>query len=163
MNDIRIVQGAADFGITLDWMMTPQGGLDTSQQLASAIITALGTDRLADPSDILPGDDNNRRGWWGDLETSEIWNGWPIGSRLWLLERSKITGQESRDGSTVGRVETYIREAIQPFLDHRIIGNSTVLVERNGTGRIDALIRLYRGTGDVIDLRFNDLWSDIGN
>ena len=163
MNDIRVVQKTADFGITLDWMMTPQGGLDSSQQLASAIIIALGTDRLADPSDILPSDDNDRRGWWGDLEASEIWDGWPIGSRLWLLERSKITGQESRDGSTIGRVETYIREAIQPFIDHRIVGSSTVIVERNGAGRIDALIRIYRGPGDVIDLRFNDLWSDIGN
>ncbi len=163
MNDIRVVQKTADFGITLDWMMTPQGGLDSSQQLASAIIIALGTDRLADPSDILPSDDNDRRGWWGDLEASEIWDGWPIGSRLWLLERSKITGQESRDGSTIGRIETYIREAIQPFIDHRIVGNSTVIVERNGVGRIDALIRIYRGPGDVIDLRFNDLWSDIGN
>lgn len=161
MTDIRVVQKAEDYGLTLDWLMTPRGALDTSDELASVVIVALGTDRRADPSDDLPNDDIDRRGWWGDMDAAAIWGGWPIGCRLWLLERAAIRGEASRDGSTLGRVEAYIREAIQPFVDQRIAGGVTVTVERSGESRIDALIRLHRGGADDVSLLFSDLWQGI--
>jgi phage gp46-like protein len=161
MTDIRVVQRSEDFGLTLDWLLTPMGGLDTSDELASAVIVALGSDRRADPSDELPTDDPDRRGWWGDMDASAIWGGWPLGCRLWLLERAAIRGEASREGATLGRVEAYIREAVQPFVDMRIAGGVTVSVERVGESRIDALVRLIRGGADDVSLRFSDLWQGI--
>jgi phage gp46-like protein len=163
MSDIRVVQTKADFGITLDWLISPYRQLDTADQLATGVIVALGTDARANDSDELPDpDDDDRRGWWGDLDALEIWDGWPIGSRLWILNRAKIADQVAKGGATVGKIETMIREALQPFITRKIASRIYVKVERNGANRIDALVRLYRGPKDAIELRFADLWSQIG-
>ena len=164
MPDIRLVQNLAfpKYSVTIDWNLLDDGTLDTDQQLATAVIVALGTDALASREDLLPDPDStDRAGWWGDLEAEQIWNGWPIGCKLWLLRRSKIEGAESERGPTVVRVEQYIRTAIQPFIDRRIASRMHVDVERIGVETIGALVRLYRGPRLAVDLRYEILWEDI--
>lgn len=161
--NIRVVQKREDYGLTLDWLMTPQGTLDDGDELASAVIVAFGTDRLADADDELPSPtDTDRRGWWGDMEAREIWGGWPIGSRLWLLSRAKIAGEKAREGATVARVERYLREAMQPFVDARIATQVAIKVERVGRDGIAADITLFRGPRPAVELRFANLWDGIG-
>src|SRR5580765_2335829 len=148
MPDIRLVQNTEfpKYSVTVDWSLLSDGTLDDTQALATAVVVALGTDRLADRNDILPDpDDTNRRGWWGDFDSEEVWDGWPIGSRLWLLQREKITGSGAQRGPTTVRVENYIYEAIQPFLDRRIGSHLFVQATRVADSRIDALVRIYRG------------------
>jgi len=163
--DIRLVQNTLFPGhgvVQIDWNLLGDGTLDSTQALATAIIVALGTDRLADPGDILPDpDSSDRRGWWGDYQAEDIWNGWPIGSRLWLLQRDKIEGEGSRRGATTARVVQYINEAIRPFIDRRIGSSFTVEATRVGREQIDALIRIYRGPIAEIELRYAILWEDI--
>lgn len=147
----------------MDWLLTPAGQIDESQELASSIVVALGTDRLADTSDVLPDlDSEDRRGWWGDTESAEIWDGWPIGTRLWLLSRAKILGAAAREGSTLARAENYVHEALRPFKDRRIASRIDVNVERADLGRIDVSVTLYRGPLPAIELRFQSLWKDMG-
>ena len=165
MGDVRLVQ-QTNFPyrteVSVDWLLLDDGTLDDSQALATAVIVALGTDRLADVNDILPDPDStDRRGWWGDMEAQPIWDGWPIGCRLWLLKRAKITGAEAFEGSTLARVQQYIHEAIQPFIDRRVASAADITVTRLDTQRIDALIRLYRGPKVAVDLRYQILWNDI--
>jgi phage gp46-like protein len=162
--DIRLVQNTQfpKYSVTVDWLLRSDGTLDDTQALASAVIVALGTDRLAARNDVLPDPDStDRRGWWGDLDAPEIWQGWPIGSRLWLLQRDKIVGPGAVQGATVTRVENYIREAIQPFIDIRAASRMAVEVTRNGKERIDALVRLYRGPELAIELRYQVLWEGL--
>jgi len=162
--DIRLLQNTVfpKYGVTMDWSLRPDGTLDDTQALCTAVVVALGTDRLAEPGDELPDPDSTfRRGWWGDLEAEEIWDGWPIGSRLWLFQREAILGPGAQRGATVVRVEQYIREAIQPFIDRRIGSHFNVWVNRVDRQRIDALIRIYRGPALEIELRYQVLWSDI--
>lgn len=162
--DIRLIQNTEfpKYSVTVDWSLLADGTLDDTQALATAIIVALGTDRLADTSDLMPDpDDIDRRGWWGDYDSEEIWDGWPIGSRLWLLQRDKITGSGAQRGPTTARVEHYIYEAIQPFLDRRIGSQLFVEATRHGDSRIDALVRIYRGPTLEIELRYAVLWDDI--
>ena len=164
MPDIRLVQNTLfpKTGVTVDWLLLDDGTLDDTQALATSVIVALGTDRLAQPDDLLPDPDStDRRGWWGDLDAELIWDGWPIGSRLWLLQRDKIEGPGSRRGPTTVRVEHYIREAIQPFLDRRIGSQMTVEATRVGTEQINALVRIFRGPQLEIELRYQILWTDI--
>jgi phage gp46-like protein len=164
MPDVRLVQNTLfpKYSVTVDWSLLSDGTLDETQALATAVIVALGTDRLADPDDILPDPDStDRAGWWGDLDAEEIWDGWPIGSRLWLLKRDKIVGPESYQGATVVRVENYIREAIQPFLERRIASRMAVEATRVGREQIDALVRIYRGPTLEIELRYQILWDGI--
>jgi phage gp46-like protein len=166
MTDIRLVQTVTDIrpqAITLDWLLTPVGALDTTQELASAVTVALGTDRLANPDDELPGlNDEDRRGWWGDLDAEALHGGWPIGSRIWLLSRAKITGTGARQGSTLAKAREYVREALQPFVDQQIASRVQVDAVRGALDRIDVTATLYRGPTPVISLRFADLWGEIG-
>lgn len=167
MPDIRLVQSAIfpnhpAYSVTCDWMLQDDGTLDDTQALATAVIVALGTDALANENELLPDpDSNDRGGWWGNLDAAEIWDGWPIGSKLWLLKRAKIAPPESMEGSTVQRVDQYIREAVQPFIDRRIGSRMEVFVARARRDQINAVIKLYRGPVLEIELRYQVLWSDI--
>lgn len=164
MSDIRVKQTLTDNvdAITLDWLKTPAHLLDETHALQTAVIVALGTDRLANPEDALPDlDSDDRRGWWGDLSAEDIWGGWPIGSRLWLISRAKITGAAARDGATVTRVEDYIREALQPFLEAGIASKMTVNATRSGREEIDADIVLFRGPKPLVALRYQALWDEV--
>jgi phage gp46-like protein len=161
--DIRLVQNTLfpAYSVTIDWLLLSDGTLDETQALATAVVVALGTDALASPSDILPDPDStDRRGWWGDFD-ADIWDGWPIGTRLWLLTRDKIVGPESWQGATVVRVEQYIREAIQPFIDRRIGSRMAVEATRVSDEQIDALVRIYRGPSLEIELRYQVLWDGV--
>ena len=164
MPDIRLVQNTLfpKYSVTEDWSLLLDGTLDETQALATAVCVALGTNRLAGPDDELPDPDStDRMGWWGDLQAEEIWNGWPIGARLWTLARTKITGSEAARGATVTRVEQYIREAILPFIERRIGSYMIVEATRVGIEQIDALVRIYRGPILEVDLRYQILWDGI--
>jgi len=168
MPDIRLIQNTnflfpyAKSNVTVDWLLLDDGTLDETQALATAVIVALGTDALADAADILPDPDStDRRGWWGNLDAAEIWNGWDIGCKLWLLTRAKITGPEAWEGATVTRVEQYIRDAIQPFIDRKIGSAMWVKAERVAREQINAVVRLYRGPQLEIELQYQILWTDI--
>jgi phage gp46-like protein len=164
MPDVRLVQNTLfpKYSVTIDWSLLADGTLDETQALATAVIVALGTDRLAEPGDILPDpDSDDRRGWWGDFDAQAIWDGWPIGTRLWTLQRDKIVGPGARQGATVVRVEQYIREAIQPFLDRRIGSRMFVEATRVARDHIDAIVRIYRGPAVEIELRYQILWGGV--
>ena len=165
MPDIRLVQNPAAFpaySIPIDWSLLSDGTLDDTQALATAVIVALGTDRLALPDDILPNPDStDRAGWWGDMDAEELFNGWPIGARLWLLKRTKIVGPEDPEGATVARVQEYINEAIQPFVDMNIATSFDVQAARTGVNRIDALVVIYRGPKTPVELQFQVLWDEL--
>jgi phage gp46-like protein len=165
MADIRLVPRIYELppvSVTFDWLLTDAGVFDDRDELATAVIIAIGTDRAAYADDILPEiGETDRRGWWADYQAEEIWDGWPIGSRLWLLARAKITGFDADQGSTVARAYDYIAEALQPFVDRRIVSAYDINVTRVETNQIDAQIVLYRGNKPLIALRYSTLWDDI--
>lgn len=162
--DIRTVQNTSFpmVGVQIDWLLRGDGTLDDTQALATAMVVALGTDHRADPGEELPDPDStDRRGWWGDMDADALWDGWNIGSKLWLMRRQKITGPMAHQGSTTVRIEQYIREAVQPFIARRIGSRMHVEVQKHGKERIDALIRFYRGPILEIELRYSVLWEGI--
>lgn len=71
--------GRGDIDIT-------SAGLRQDDGLATLVFLILFTDARADESDVLPDGTDDRRGWIGDTFADEPW-----GSKLWLLERSKLT------------------------------------------------------------------------
>jgi phage gp46-like protein len=165
MTDIHLKQVVTDLpvvAVSFDWLMTPLGTFDTTQELATAVTVALGTDRLAELDDILPGfDETDRRGWWGDLDAEFLHDGWPIGSRIWLLARHKITGSAARQGSSTARAQEYVFEALQPLVDRKICSSVEVTASRAGTDRIDVEVILYRGPEPALALRYSSLWDEI--
>jgi phage gp46-like protein len=88
-----------------DWSLA-EGDLQTGQDLETACLVSLFTDRLATP-DFVPTDGtSDRRGWWGDVYLDQ-----PLGSNLWQLERAKKTR------STLGIARDYSIAALQWLID----------------------------------------------
>lgn len=166
MADIRSLPQTTLEAVTVDWLLQPNGTLDNSDELRTAVVIALLTYRRADPDDVLPSFGDDRKGWWADHDAAEIWDGWPIGSRLWLLRRAKIADvitPKAAPGSvaTPGLCEEYIAEALQPFVDRRIISSFVVQLARTGVDEISGVIYLFRGPTPAVELRFEDLWREI--
>lgn len=157
-SDIRYLQ-QLDFpayAVSLDWLTTDLGLIAEGYDLQTAVIIALGTDALAPIDEDLPDPDaTDRRGWWGDMDAEELWDGWPVGCLLWLLRRAKITS------TTLVRAEGWTREAMAPFTSHKIASRIDVLAEQTGIDRIDTGVVIYRGPRPDIELRYNELWSEL--
>lgn len=153
MADIRVVWNPER--LLGEWLVTGRT-LDTTQELVTAVAVALFTHRTAEDDDPLPHFASDRRGWWADAEADELYQGWPIGSRLWLLSREKQTNE------TRVRADAYIREAMDHFVDARVIAAYDLVVEWFASERLGAELTLYRGTGQSIAVRFETLWNEIG-
>lgn len=169
MPDIRTTQtNTFPFvAIELDWLLSPIGTLADDYSLASAVYIALCTDRLADATDVLPDlRSNDRRGWWADYQAQQVRGGWPIGSRLWLLSRAKITDLAAKQGATVNNVRVYINECLQPFVQNRILSNFGMNVYQSPRNRqrinVNPLV-LYRSAKQPpINLSYQVLWDELG-
>lgn len=159
---VKLIPIPAPISVFYDWLQDADGMLDQAWAMATAVAVALGTDGQASPSDELPQlGDANLRGWWGDLDAATIWQGWPVGSRLWLLARAKITGVAAKQGSTLTTIQTYIREALQPFVTAGICSRFTISVQQTEPYTVVARIRIYRGPLPDIELQYQSLWDFI--
>lgn len=165
MTDIRIVSTLTLSAVTMDWLLTSFGTLDETEELATLVKVALGTDGLATADDQLPGleDDIDRRGWWGDQDAQLLFDGWPIGCRNWLLARSSITDAMSRLGATLARAETYTYEALVPLIQKGIASHVEVTATRpaDAKNRIDVQATIYRGPSTAVQLQFQVLWAGV--
>jgi phage gp46-like protein len=163
MTDIRLKEYSSLLtGVAMDWLMQPTGLIDETEELATAVRVALGTDRLANTTEVLPDPDStDRRGWWGDLDAKEIWDGWPIGCKNWLLSRAKISNEFSWEGATLQRARAYTREALQPLITRRIATRVDVSAERVDKQKIVVNVMVFRGPKRAIELRFAFLWDQV--
>ena len=152
------------FAVQLSWRFGTLPGDQQDHRLANLVIIALGTDRRALPDDVLPDPrSTDRRGWWGDTEAPTVWGAKaPIGTRLWLLVRAKMTGSGAREGAVLTRAKTYIAEALQPLVDMKIATRFDTELQQVGADQIFGTITIYRGPKTAIALAFQDLWRDFG-
>ena len=133
------------------WLTVNGTQVNASSQLdplTRAVVISLFTHRRAEPDDNSDGP----MGWWGDT--------WPAvandryGSKLWLLQRSKLTNE------LVNTVRTYLRDALQWMLDDGVVSRIDIDIQRTGINELSNRIVLWRRDGPV-SLSFNDLWSVI--
>jgi len=125
-------------------------GMAMRQPLPRAVIISLFTWRRARPDDQLPSG-TDRMGWWGDTYAAN--RGDRIGSRLWLLARSKIVN------NTVQRAREYGQEALAWLVADGVASGVIVQAERAGIGQISIWCQVIRGDSSRLDIRFNDAWS----
>lgn len=131
---------------TGDWSISG-GALTSGDDLASAVLISLFTDRLADADDVPPDGGDDRRGWWGD-EDEDV----PIGSRLWLLDRSKLTPQVARTA------QIYIEEALQWIIDDQVAVAVKVGTSIGAKSTLFCIITITRSDGTTTTLKFNWVW-----
>ncbi|MEQ4674049.1 phage GP46 family protein [Providencia vermicola] len=127
-----------------DWLKG-SGDVLSGDDLQSGIIISLFTDGLARSDDNI--DESYRRGWWGDLGSD-----YNIGSRLWLLNRQKLTV------SVAKQAEDYAREALKWLTDDGVVSYIEVGTQIVYPNRLNMIIRYHR-PGDERDLRFFWVWE----
>lgn len=111
----------------------------------------------AQSGDVLPSTRDgkrDRRGWWAE-GLSARYEGDAFGSRLWLLERAKLTAE------TIRLARSYAEEALAWLVEDGIAEAVAVEVQRQGRGGLGIGVTITRGTGTLApeDLRFSFLWE----
>lgn len=129
-----------------DWSISG-GALASGDDLASAVLISLFTDRVANADDIPPDGGTDRRGWWGD-QGEDV----PIGSRLWLLDRSRL------DTKVANQAQIYMQEALQWIIDDQVAAGVKVAITIDGRNTLYSVIRITRADGTSTDLKFNWVW-----
>lgn len=132
---------------TGDWAISA-GALASGDDLASSVLISLFTDRHANSDDVIPDGSDDRRGWWGDQD-QEV----PIGSRLWLLDRSRLTP----DVANAARV--HINEALKWLIDDGVAAAITVTARISGQSQLDTIITITRNDGAKVPLKYSWVWQ----
>lgn len=114
------------------------GDLALDRSFSTPALVSLYTDALAQVEDPRPDAGGDRRGWWAEAvlvgESEEVW-----GSRLWLLERSKLTT------GTLGDAEVYAREGLRWLVDRGIAERVDVVASRLDLSTLLLEVELVRG------------------
>lgn len=131
-----------------DWGM---GGvqLQSGNDLYTAVLISLFTDRVANPGDAIPDGSNDPRGWWADDQKH------PIGSRLWLLDRAKQTQQ------TLASAQDYVAEALQWMIDDGVVAKFGIYCEWTKASMLGINIVAYKKDGTTEALNFTWAWQGI--
>jgi len=129
-----------------DWEMIIPGGpaLKAGQDLDTALLISLFSDGLAAADDSIPDGTTDRRGWWGD-DT--------LGSKLWLLQRAKLTADIPL------RCKDYITDALQWMLDDGVVASIETTTAIQLPNILAAQIQLYRQNGLLIARNFAWVWT----
>jgi phage gp46-like protein len=135
-----------------DWMLAA-GDLQTGQDLETACLVSLFTDKLATP-DFVPTDGtSDRRGWWADP-----YNDQPLGSNLWQLERAKKT----RD--TLGLARTYALDALQWLITDGVakqVDCNTTWLGGAGSTALGIAIAIVKPDGSLTRFTFAWAWQGL--
>ncbi len=110
-----------------------EGDLGLGSALKNAVLVSLLTDAPVEKDEAQSFGKNAGGGWWG----SE-----PVGSKLWLLDRSKI------NQNTLRIVEEYIFEALNWLKSERIADKIQVTAQRLGFDRICTSIKISLTNGE---------------
>jgi phage gp46-like protein len=131
-----------------DWTMSGSV-LATGNDIETAILISIFTDRMAEPGDVIPDGSNDPRGWWADDDV-------PIGSRMWLLQRAKQTG------TTLQLAYDYLAEALKWMIDDGVVSRFDISTQWVRTGTLGAVIAAYSPTGTLLS-KGQYAWAWKGN
>ncbi|WP_233872529.1 phage GP46 family protein [Paraburkholderia adhaesiva] len=127
-----------------DWVLSGPS-LQSGGDLQTAVLISLFTDRLALPGDPTP--DGDRRGWWGDDAR------YPIGSRLWLLNRVKGPQDVPQ------RAQDYAAEALRWLIDDGVVASFDIAPQWITPNRLDLTITANRSDGSRVAMNFPQVWT----
>jgi phage gp46-like protein len=125
--------------------------LKTDSDLATAVTISLFTNRRANNDDILDNPED-RQGWWGD--TYSLAQDDRIGSRLWILSRSKKTSE------VLNLAREYAQEALQWLINDRVAENVNVSTKSINQNVLAIKVDITRPEGREI-FEYDYVWRQI--
>jgi phage gp46-like protein len=128
-------------------------GLRARHALHTTVILCLFTWARVEKYEITPGDDSDRKGWWGDAVDVQGYET-NIGSKLWLLLRSVLNESVRR------RAEDYARQALKVLVRQRAVARVNVSASMDTLkGLLGLTVQLFSQDGTkVYDQRFDIIW-----
>ena len=132
-----------------DWVLVG-ANLQTGNDVETAVLISLFTDRLANPDDTIPDGTNDPRGWVGDLGQNVL-----IGSRLWLLGRSKLTPK------VAATAQSMAAEALQWMIDDSVVARFDIITEIVLPNQLDMQVVAYKQDGTKIAMDFTNAWFGV--
>lgn len=150
MTDINILWNQAEaYG---DWTIVG-GDLGHGQDLLSSTLVSLFTDRLASPDFVPPDRTGDRRGWWADTFEKSL-----IGSRLWQLDRAKISNR----GATLAQAKGYCDEALAWMIEDGVAAQVNVQTGFIAPTAIGIVVQIIQPDGRQQVFNFKWAWDGIG-
>jgi phage gp46-like protein len=126
------------------------GDLEKDGGLETAVFISLFSDARASLDDELSDNTKDRRGWFGDGIDAD---GDSMGSKLWLLDRSKTLKE------VISRSATYAREALEWLLVDGIASKVNVTSSRAGANQdwliLEIDIQKPNGTTEIFKYEYN--------
>lgn len=134
------------------------GDLKHEDGLETAVIISLFTNRRAKVDDDLPDPNNpDRQGWWGDQLNPEV-EGDQIGSRLWLLKRSKTIEDALIDS------KLYAEESLEWMIEDNVatkIEIETKRIEKSSALQILGIgVKARRSDGTTFAKEYEVEWGN---
>jgi phage gp46-like protein len=135
-----------------DWSVV-NGGLATGNDLATAILVSLFTDRRL-PSDQAPPDgSDDPRGCWIDTYEEQ-----PTGSLLWTLERVAV----SNGPAFLAQVEQMTRDALQWLLDDQVAASVQITTWWITTSYVGIAVTVKEPNGTSQSFKYSWAWKGVG-
>ena len=131
-------------GLLINAIIDQSNTLDFVNDLTTAVLISLFTDAAADDDDIIPDGTTNKRGWWGDST---------MGSKIWLLSRSKATS------AVAGQVVGYAEAALAWLVADQIAASVSASAQWVSSRCLQLTVTITRGNGAAIAIRFSNLWD----
>jgi phage gp46-like protein len=146
--DIRIVWDNVN---TLgDWALA-EGDLETGQDLETACLVSLFSDRLATP-DFTPTDGtSDTRGWWASYYDDNP----VIGSNLWQLDRAKKTR------NTLGLARRWTLDALQWLIDDGIARDIQCNTSWLASGHLAIAVAITKPDGTATRFMYGWAWTGL--
>lgn len=136
-------------GTSGDWQLAGPVLL-SGNDLQTAVLISLFTDRVATDDDVLPDRSGDQRGWHGDIAPNFI------GSRLWLLARSK------RTQDVLNRAINYVEEALQWLIDDGVVASMAVYAEWPSDSTMLAVqVTLFKTNGAAQTINYAWAWNGV--
>jgi phage gp46-like protein len=130
-----------------DWKLSG-AALQTGNELVTAVLISLFTDRLANDDDVIPDGSNDPRGWVGDLGATV-----PIGSRLWLLSRAKLVP------AVAAQAKSLAAQALQWMVDDSVVARFDINTEIVQPNRLNMQVVAYKQDGTRVAMDFTHAWD----
>ncbi|HEO8445156.1 TPA: phage GP46 family protein [Yersinia enterocolitica] len=127
-------------------------GLSLDDGLVTLVLICLFTDARADADDEIPDGTGDPRGWPGDTFSDSPW-----GSKLWLLEREKLTEAVRL------RVEDYATLSMQPLLRAGYARTASVTAIIAASDRINFIVELIRPDKSALTIQLSRRWEATAN
>lgn len=135
--------GDISFDNTKSYDLILESGLDTT------FFLSVYTEARASNDDILPTENGDKRGWWGD----EIL-GIQTGSKAWLFsERGKLTTFD------IESIRTEMINAVESQMVNTGLIDSIDISHTRTSNGVNWNVAMYRDTSTNVFLQYNQLWD----